>query len=94
MGIRMKYSEDRIGALSLKIHDRLYLDEDVDYTDEDAALASIRKVMAQFFALEDKIDDIVREKISTLKRNVVPHSTEWQIMYNKYFEEELKKHRL
>lgn len=88
----MKYSEDRIGALALKIHDRLYLDEDVDYTDEDVALACIKKTMTQFFALEDKIDDTVREKINTLKRNVVPHSAEWEILYSKYFEEELKKH--
>ncbi len=88
----MKYSEERIGALALKIHDRLYLDEDVDYTDEDKALEVIKKTMTRFFALEDQIDDLVRQKIATLKRNLVPYSAEWDIMYSKYFEEEMKKH--
>lgn len=89
----MNYSEDRIKNLALKIHDRLYLDEDVDYTDEDEALACIKKTMIGFFTLEDKIDDFVRQKIQSLKKNVSPGSPEWEILYRKYFEEELgKKH--
>jgi len=90
----MKYSEDRIKSLALKIHDRLYLDEDVDYTDEDKALAQIKKVMLEFFSLEDKIDDIVRHKIATLKKNVVQGTPEFDILYQKYFEEEMRKHKI
>lgn len=90
----MKYSEDRISHLSHKIHDKIYLNEDVDFTDEDKALAVIKKVMTEFFSLEDQIDTLVTAKIQTLKRNVIPGTSEWEIMYNKYFEEELRKHKL
>lgn len=87
----MKYSEDRIKNVSLQIHDRLYLDNDVDYTDEDEALKVIKDVMLGFFNMEDEIDDAVSKKIATLKRNVTPGTPEWEILYQKYFEEELNK---
>lgn len=89
----MRYSQDRINHLAHKIHDRLYLDEDVDYTDEDRALDAIKKVMLDFLQLEDKIDQIVQNKILTLKRNVIPGSREWNILYLKYFEEELRRQK-
>lgn len=87
----MKYSEDRIKNVALQIHDRLYLDNDVDYTDEDEALKVIKDAMLGFFHMEDEIDDAVSKKIATLKRNVTPGTPEWEILYQKYFEEELNK---
>lgn len=90
----MKYSEDRIKVLALKIHDKLYLDEAVDYTDDDEALAAIKKVMNKFFQLEDDIDEMVKNKILSLQRQVIPGSDEWKILYRKYFEEEMRKHKM
>lgn len=90
----MKFSEDRISKVSLQIHDRLYLDNDVDYTDEDKALAVIKKIMTDFFKLEEKIDEEATRKVLSLKRGVVPGSAEWNILYQKYFEEEMAKHKL
>lgn len=88
----MKYSEDRIGHLSLKIHDRLYLDDLTDYRDEDEALKVIRDTMTEYFQREDRVDDLVREKILSQKKNILPGSREWDILYQKYFEEEWRKH--
>lgn len=88
----MKYSEDRIKNIALQIHDRLYLDNEVDYTDEDEALKVIKDTLLHYFQLEDQIDDIVTKKILSLKRGVTPGSAEWDIMYQKYFEEEMRKH--
>ena len=87
----MKYSEDRIKNIALQIHDRLYLDNDVDYTDEDEALKVIKDTLLHYFQLEDQLDDIVTKKILSLKRGVTPGSAEWDIMYQKYFEEEMQK---
>ncbi|MBI2340981.1 MAG: DUF507 family protein, partial [Deltaproteobacteria bacterium] len=67
----MRLSEDRISHICLKIHDRLYLDELVDYTDEDEALRVIKKTMTDFLAMDDHIDDFVREKIRSIKRGIV-----------------------
>ena len=87
----MRLNEDRISHISHLIHDRLYLDELVDYVDEDKALKAIKSVMTEFLTLEDQIDDLVREKIATLKKGVTPGSPEWEVLHRKYFEEEMQK---
>ena len=90
----MRLSEDRISHICHKIHDRLYLDELVDYTDEDEALRVIKKTMADFLATDDQIDDFVREKVRSLKKGVTEGSPEWEVLHRKYYEEELKKRKL
>ena len=46
-----------------------------------------------FSSSEDQIDDIVRQKIASLSRQVPPGSREWDILYRKYIEEETRKQR-
>lgn len=87
----MRLSEDRISNICHKIHDRLYLDEFVDYVDEDEALKVIKKTFADFLEMEDKLDDEVREKIKTLRKGVIEGSPEWEVLHHKYFEEEMRK---
>lgn len=87
----MKISEDRIYHLSHLIHDRLYLDELVDYIDEDEALRVIKKAMADYLAQDDRLDDVVRHKIQSLKKGVYEGSPEWDVLYRKYYEEEAQK---
>ncbi|MBI2347945.1 MAG: DUF507 family protein [Deltaproteobacteria bacterium] len=43
--------------------------------------------------MEDRVDEVVRQKIQSLSRPVPPGSREWDILYRKYLEEELKKHK-
>lgn len=90
----MKYSEDRIKTLALNIHNRLYLDNEVDYTDEEKSLQVIKKIMLEFFQWEDKVDEFVKNKILSHKRQILPDSPDWNILYNKYFEEEMRKKKM
>jgi len=90
----MRLSEDRISNISHKIHDRLYLDEYVDYTDEDESLKMIKKVMTDFLKLDEAIEELVRHKISTLKKGVREGTPEWDVLFRKYSEEELNKHKM
>lgn len=90
----MRLSEDRISNISHKIHDRLYLDEYVDYTDEDESLKMIKKVMTDFLKLDEAIEESVRHKISTLKKGVREGTPEWDVLFRKYSEEELNKHKM
>jgi len=64
-----------------------------DFQSEGRALAETKQVLHDFFQREDHIDDIVRQKISSLSRQVPPGSREWDILYRKYFEEEARKQR-
>lgn len=89
----MIYSEDRIKNLAFLIHDRLYMNEDVDYTDDNKALARLKAIMLDYFAAGDQIDAAVRRKISSLKRNVMRGTDEWDILYQQYKEEEMRKRK-
>ena len=89
----MKYSEDRIKNIALNINDRLYLDNFVDYTDEDQALVVIKETLLKYFQRGDEIDEIVRNKIASQKAEIIPGSRDWDILYRKYFEEEMRKYQ-
>ena len=39
------------------------------------------------------VDDLVREKISSQKRDFPEGGREWEILYRQYYREEIEKHR-
>lgn len=60
---------------------------------ERAVLAECKRVLREHFRQEEKIDEAVRKKIASLSRRIVPGSTEWDVLYRRYFAEELQKRR-
>ncbi len=87
----MKFSDDRLAHLSHLIHTGLQRDKLVEYSDEDRALREIKKALIEYFKSEDEADQAARDKVASLKRGVLEGSREWEILYRKYFEEELSK---
>ncbi len=89
----MKFSDDRISHIAHLIHDGIYKDMLVDYPDEDKALREIKKTLIEYFNIEEEADEAARAKVASLKRGVFEGSREWDILYHKYFEEEISKRR-
>jgi hypothetical protein len=88
-----RLSESRISHLAHLVMNGVRQAKLVDFQSEGRALAETKQVLHDFFQREDHIDDIVRQKISSLSRHVPPGSREWDILYRKYFEEESRKQR-
>ena len=88
-----RLSENRISHLSHLILDGLRKEGFASFLNEGRALADTKQVLQEFFQSEDHIDEAVRQKIMSLSRQVPPGSREWDVLYRKYFEEEMKKHR-
>ena len=88
----MKPTDDRINHLSHLIHDGLYHDDLVDYPDEDKALREIKRTLNLYFQVEEEADRAARERVASLKRGVAEGSREWEVLYRKYFEEEMANH--
>ena len=86
-------SENRISHLAHLILNGLRKESFANFPNEGRALADTKQVLQEFFQSEDHIDDVVREKIMSLSRQVPPGSREWDVLYRKYFEEEMRKHR-
>ena len=89
----MHLSESRISHLAHLVMDGLRRDKLVEFPSERRALAETKQVLQDFFQREDHIDEMVRQKIASLSRQVPQGSREWDILYRKYFEEESRKQR-
>lgn len=89
-----RLSESRISHLAHLIIDGLWKEDAADFPNEARALAETKRVLAEFFNREDRLDAVVRQKIHSLSRPVPPGSREWDVLYRKYLEEELKKQKI
>lgn len=84
-------SDNRITALARQILRDLAPEGEV--VSERAALNETKRLLAEHFQRDEKIDALVRRKIASLSRRIVPGSTEWDVLYRRYFEEEARKHK-
>ena len=87
----MNISEDRISHLAHKILDKLWRDDLVDFSDEADALSAIKSSIHQYFSVTDEIDAIVRKKLASYSQAKVPGSRDWEILYQKFYREEMAK---
>ena len=90
----MRLTEDRISHLSRLVLDRLYKDDLADFPDEGMALREAKATFQAYVRAEDEIDTFVRQKIGKLSRRVPEGGREWEILYRKYFEEEMSKRKI
>lgn len=81
-------SEDRQAHLAHLVTDKVWGDDIVDFTDDDEALRAAKKAIQSFVKEVSEIDQKAREKVASLKRNVLEGTSEWEILYRKYYEEE------
>jgi len=88
----MKLSEEKAKILAHRVWKSLGAEKSVHLVDSQKALGALRDVFLNYAHKADSIDRKVREKITSLRRNVAPGSPEWEILYHKYFEEEAHKH--
>ncbi len=87
----MIFSEERIYHIAHLITDCIWKDNLVDYTDEEKAVREARRTLMDYFSKDEKVDNIVRNKISSLKKTVYEGSRDWEVLYKKYYEEEMNK---
>lgn len=85
----MTISEDRQSHLARLLVDGIWNDDLVDYSDDDTALRLAKKGIAKFVAEGEEIDKQVRDKLTSLRRGVVEGSPEWDVLYGKYYDEEM-----
>ena len=90
----MRLSREKILRLSHLILDYLDKDDAVEYF---AAPQEVRqdivKIISDEMKADEAIDGLVRRKIETQKRVIVEGSDEWEVLYRKYYEEEMARHR-
>jgi len=90
----VRLSEDRISHLSHLILDKLVQDRTVDLVQaEERVLREIKRTISAELQFEDEADTAARRTIQSLARKVPEGSREWDVLYRKYFEEEMNRRR-
>jgi hypothetical protein len=87
----MKLSEARILYLARESLAKIRYEGLAEIPNFQVALRQARELVADWNEKGDAVDAIVRRKIASIKRGIVEGGTEWNIMYRRYRDEELRK---
>jgi uncharacterized protein len=88
----MRLSREKINKLAHAVADTLAEMDNVDFVeDRNSIRLEARRVLENLMAQEAKIDAAARQKIESQRRTILEGSQEWDILYRKYYNEEVKK---
>ncbi len=87
-----RLSREKINYLSTKILEVLSKNDTVEYLDEpNEVRLSIVRAIEEEMRLYDQLDKKAIDKIQSQKKPIEEGSREWEILYRKYYNEELSK---
>jgi hypothetical protein len=88
----MRASRDKVNKLAHTVADALAELDSVDFIeDRNTIRMEARKILEELFMAETRIDAAARQKIES-QRRIIPEGTqEWDILYRKYYNDEVKK---
>jgi hypothetical protein len=85
-------SRDKVNKLAHVVSDALADTPQVEFLeDRNTIRLETRKVLEELLNQEARIDQSARQKIESQKRTILEGSQEWDILYRKYYNEEVKK---
>jgi hypothetical protein len=88
----VRLSRDKVNKLAHTVADSLADVDNVDFIeDRNTIRMECRKILEELFAAEAKIDAAARQKIESQKRIIPEGTQEWDILYRKYYNDEVKK---
>ena len=88
----MRLSRDKVNVLARSVSDALKEMDEVEFIEDPNTIRQeTRKILEDLMNQEARIDQAARQKIDTQKRTILEGSQEWDILYRKYYSEEMKK---
>jgi len=88
----VRLSRDKMNKLAHVVADKLAEIDGVEFIeDRNTIRMEVRKILEDLLGKEAKIDAAARQKIENQKRTIMEGTPEWEILYRKYYNEEVKK---
>jgi hypothetical protein len=88
----VRLSRDKVNKLAHSVADALTAMEQVDFIEDPNTIRmEARRILEELLAAEEKIDKAARQKIESQRRTITEGTQEWDILYRKYYNEEVKK---
>ncbi len=90
----MRLTNGKINDLANQILDLLRADDSVEFYAEDREIRrEVTQVINKELEDDERIDQIVRRKIDSQGRAVQQGTENWEILYRRYYDEEMVKSR-
>ena len=90
----MRLSRDKVNVLARAVSnvlEKMHVDEVECLKDSNAIRQETRRILEELLNQEARIDASAKQKIESQKRTILEGSQEWDILYRKYYNEEVKK---
>ena len=88
----MRLTRDKLNKLAHTVADRLAECDEVGFLeDRNTIRQQARKALEILLEEEAKIDQAARNKIANQKKIIPEGSQEWEILYRKYYNDEVRK---
>jgi hypothetical protein len=88
----MRLSREKTNRLSHVITDFLVASDDVVFVeDRDTIRQAIIQIMQGLLKEEEQVEAQVRLKIGSQKREILEGTEEWEVLYRRYYTEEMRR---
>jgi hypothetical protein len=88
----VRLSRDKVNKVAHVVTDALAETAQAEFIeDRNTIRLEVRKILEDLLNQEERIDQLARQKIENQKRTILEGSQEWDILYRKYYNEEVKK---
>jgi hypothetical protein len=88
----MRLSREKIVRLSHQITDVLVSSDEVEFVeDRDTIRQQVVQILTATLREEEQADTEVRKRITSQKKEILEGSEEWDVLYRKYYAEELRR---
>lgn len=88
----MRITREKVIRLSHQITEVLVKSDDVEFIeDRDTIRQQIVQILTATLREEEKVDLEVRKKIASQKKEILEGSEEWDVLYRKYYNDELRR---
>ena len=88
----MRLSREKIVRISHQVTDLLVQSNEVEFIeDRDTIRQHIVQTLTNILHEEEKVEVEVRKRISSQKREILEGSEEWDLLFRKYYSDELRR---
>lgn len=87
----MRLTREKVNLLSHQVTEKLASIDALDFIeDRNTIRLAVVDILMKWLKKEEEVDKAARHKIETQKRAIPEGSGEWEILYRKYYEEEMR----
>ena len=87
----MRLSREKVNVLAHGIADKLASIDEIEFIEDRNTLRlTVVEILNKWLKKEADIDQAARHKIESQRRGIPEGSAEWEILYRKYYDEEMR----